>query len=698
MYLLVEFEGPNIYLRCLLSLRSKVLAEQAFALTHLVRISFERGDKYKFDSFPGLSDGLIDKALEIGSIFYKVNWELTYNQHDSVENIHLLDAINGTSDILDRIPVLTPKDVSDDTIEARDLELLNNCTEAILTIRNMVLLPDNANYMSDSASLRDLLCIILSLPNLELLVEIKHYALDIAELITPNLVLASDHPLYISIVHQLQSSDRGMMLTALRALARISMNLETTNTLGGIPAETLRGIINWMFLNDEDLIDACLDFLYQYTAVAANVDALLAAINPESLVTHLVRLLAHGARKNSHTLALHPAIVQSPQSNVAPMPRDLLRKLLTMDEPHRCQAWLRGFFEEDSESVITQMTVWQAYQTAFAEPVKQSGRQMINPSDFIKYVSTVFPGAQAQIIKEQDGKKFVIRGIRPRPAPLGMDHRVYYPCQWVSRTQDDRTVVCGAAYNNADEMHRHILKYHFPTHEGTGGREPDLAKQVRCCWRRCGQFDGKPEDYKIVALHARVHASYRPPPPPLNAHIPASSSSAVASAPSPVVTSSGGGSSSGSSASNMAVKSYIIPATTITLQSEMTATTVDERNVTQAVGVPLSACLVLCNMARNLAKRKKNNGRHHAYNSDSSDDDYNDGREAASDEISSVPGGWNERLFRPVLPRLMEILTENAPLVCLSYHYLIFFLFRGGGICPRQRMGVCSMKVKVKYT
>ena len=107
--------------------------------------------------------------------------------------------------------------------------------------------------------------------------EIKNLALDIAEQITPNMVLGTEDPLYKTLLSQMVSDDRGTILTALRALGRISVNLEATNMLGEVPAPVLQRISSWILLNDDEMIDACLDFLYQYTAVVTNLDHLLLA-------------------------------------------------------------------------------------------------------------------------------------------------------------------------------------------------------------------------------------------------------------------------------------------------------------------------------------------------------------------------------------------------------------------------------------
>jgi chromatin structure-remodeling complex subunit RSC9 len=95
----------------------------------------------------------------------------------------------------------------------------------------------------------------------------------------------------------------------------------------------------------------------------------------------------------------------------------------------------------------------------------------------------------------------------------------------------------------------------------------------------------------------------------------------------------------------------------MTVTFEETMTVRDERNPNhppQAAGIPLSAALVLRNIARNVVKTE------------------------AEEEIlkkqteTGERGGWNEILFRPLLPRLFEILAENRAMVCFLSRTLTF--------------------------
>ncbi len=429
-------DGPNIYIRCLGALRSGLPSEEAFALSHLVKISFERGDKYKFESFPGLAEGLVDKALQVGSLFYHdVDWKVSYDLETDESDIGELDGVNGTPDILERIAQLRPKETIDyiQTEEFTDQLIL--ITEAALTVRNMVTLPENASFITDFPPCRDFLCVALNLPEHDAVVELKHCALDIAEQLTPYLSLGDDDPLYQTLLRQLDSVDRGTILTALRAVGRISMNMTQMNRLGSVPANVLQSVMHWLLLNDDELMDACLDFLYQYTAVTANVERLLRSVRSESLVSHLVRLLSHGAKRGYKELVLQPERKLPATEDVLALPPDLVARLVATDEPERCYMWLRCVFEEDPDASITQIAIWQAYQSTFLQPVQQSNRTMLGAAEFIRNVAHVYHGAGAQIQKEQTPQgdvqqKFVIKGIRPRVRPISPEGREFFRCQW----------------------------------------------------------------------------------------------------------------------------------------------------------------------------------------------------------------------------------------------------------------------------
>ncbi|PNY25459.1 Chromatin structure-remodeling complex subunit rsc9 [Tolypocladium capitatum] len=612
------FDGPNIYTRCLNALRSGIPAEQAFALNHLVKISFERGDKYRFDAFPGLAEGLVEKALEIGSLFYHVAWTISWDAFVDSNEIGCLDGNDGTHDILERIKNLVEINVPEALHTEAYADKLVLITEAVLTIRNMVTLSENAQNMSDFNPLKDLVCIIMHLPAKDSLIELKQMALDIAEQLTPFMILAADDPLFRTLLTQLSSDDRGTILTALRALARISVNLEATNKLPDVTGEALKRIGNWLLLNDDELIDACLDLLYQYTAVVPNVDNLIRSTVPENLVDHLVRLLSHGARKVQRELILAPEQKLPSRDEIAPVPEDLLQEMVKLDEPDRVHRWVKCFFEEDDDSFVTQLAAWQAYQSAFVGPLKAIGKAMITPADFIRSSTSVYKNSNAQVLREpgEPQQKFIIHGIRARPRPLSFDGVEYGRCLWATNP-DRKNEKCGQFYLKSEQMWNHIMTSHLGEDQNEDGQFANVEKEFKCTWGECNKFE------RPTRMHLQHFARH------INTHV-------LALLP---------GSEGPAKRPN---KSWVIPAKTISVTYEETMTIRDERNPNapaQAAGIPLSAVLVLRNIARNVVKT-----------------DVEQELVKLQQKRGTERGGWNERLFRSAMPRLFEILAENRAL------------------------------------
>ncbi|KUJ12431.1 uncharacterized protein LY89DRAFT_785796 [Mollisia scopiformis] len=604
------FDGPNIYVRCLQALRSGIFSEQNYALHHLVKISMERGDKYRFEGFPGLAEALVEKVMEVASLFFKVNWQVAYTEEEMMSGPYMLNGIDGTPDILLRMAKHAKLYVDDNIYTAEFADKMLQINEAALTLRNMVMLEDNALYVSDLAPLRDLLSIVLNLPVVDSVVELKHYALDIAEQITKYLHFDETDPLYISLLAQLQSDDRGAILTSLRAISRISMQLEENNLLKGVPATAIQNIIDWTLLNDEDLAHACLDFLYQYTAVVDNVDFLLANVQVEPLVNQLVRLLAYGARHAEREYALtRDGRVPAPQ-RIAPLPRDLLPQLIKLDEPERSSQWLRCLFEEDPEESITQIALWQAYQACFTPTVSETGHALLPAADFIKNVSTTFGDKAAAQVQPGVVQKFIIKGIRMRSAPVGLNGEEALGCKW--KIKENSPELCREYFMSPEEVHKHILKAHLGGVEKENGQwENKFGRQYTCLWTGCTRFKTAPATTLLqMANHIKVHL----PPKPVGRK-------GVDDGPPPM---------------KKLKPSYIVSAPRQAFSYQVTAT--DDRQ--DAAGIPLSAVLVLRNLARNLSKTEA--------------------EEAALKSEGGV--SWVDRLFKPVEQRLFEVMTHNKSL------------------------------------
>ena len=475
-----------------------------------MKISHERGDKYKFDAFPNLAEGLVEYVLGISSLFYEVDWEICYSEDR--HGLNILDGINGTPDILQKLQHLKRVDRVDDMESNALAHKLTKTLEAGLTIRNLSFLEDNAKYLSEMPQLRDFLSIALNLPALPMVSEMKHYALEIAEQVTKYWSMDEFDPLYRSLIAQIdEGQDRGAILIALRAISRISMIREERNLLRGIPVSVVRQLCEWVFLEDDELVGACLDFFYQFTAVPENLAFLLSNSNDiplPSLIAQLARLLQHNSTTQHVNKLTSHAVSVTAATEIPSVPDDLLREFLKFDEPDRSNHWLRSVFEEDPESFITQIQLWQAYQFRFTEHTS-SQVQLLPAAEFIKNVSTIFVGANAQVVNGPS-PKFIIKGIRPRHAPVDLKQRPYSRCLWKAPDSGP----CTEFFMQPKTMFNHIASSHLGIDRNEDGSwnlaSGSQAAQCPpdCFWADCRQFSKRdgvmPTAYEL-GMHVKTH-------------------------------------------------------------------------------------------------------------------------------------------------------------------------------------------------
>jgi len=392
------FPGPSIYNRTLSSLQSGVPEEVQYALHHLVKISHERGDKYRFDQFTGLAEALLEKVLEVSQLYYGFKWRISYSE-DMSSDSDVLNVLSmaGTQDLLDKISTHRPLDIQDDVRSADFTKLLGNINEAGLVLRNMVIMDENAWYLARMPLVRDVITIVLQLPSKAATVELQHYLLEIAESLTKFFTLGAKDPLYVSLLAQLESQDRGIIITTLRALSRISMNYPVPNRLPSIPTQSLRHICDWLLVEDEELRIACLDFLYMYTAITDNVKYLLKHIDMQSLIATLIRALMQGATPQETRERPNTTKKKSQGAEAPPkLSKSIVEQLCQIsDEKEQSSQWLQTCFEADPEGEITQLALWSAYNDAFSQaPLR---KPLMPAKDFITNVSQTFANAQAQV-------------------------------------------------------------------------------------------------------------------------------------------------------------------------------------------------------------------------------------------------------------------------------------------------------------
>lgn len=179
---------------------------------------------------------------------------------------------------------------------------------------------------------------------------------------------------------------------------------------------------------------------------------------------------------------------------------------------------MRCCFEEDPDADITQIALWQSYQSRFTEYVPK-GRPLLAAADFIKNVSVAFSNASAMVIPvPPNSQKFIIKGIKPRSTPLSPKGVEYLACKWTVNPDHPLAAGvggtgytrCPAMLPTAGDLFSHILDVHLsPPAPGTS------ARPLVCAWADCTRFPPPGDlDRRRVIGHVRTHM---PDPPNVKA-------------------------------------------------------------------------------------------------------------------------------------------------------------------------------------
>lgn len=297
-----DHQGASLMMRITMGLRSCLPDEVAYALTNLVRISYDAGDSLKADDYPGMTEALVSELSALTAL------------------------VRGLSKSVDTIEI------------PENSKKLDRILEAALILRNMSINAENAKFMSSLKLFRDTLVDGISVPCRSTLTELKHYCLDIVEALCPFLPLIENRSLFRGLVDGLDSDDRGILIASLRGITRL-VHRDETNQVKSIGLELVRRVQDCLVLEDEELLLACLDFLYQYTAVDENVAILMSQPTALDFLKQLKRLLLHQAQDFYTEYHLRPRRQQIPPAQIPHLPPEIVNELLGSPEPERATKW-----------------------------------------------------------------------------------------------------------------------------------------------------------------------------------------------------------------------------------------------------------------------------------------------------------------------------------------------------------------------
>ncbi|CAG8568141.1 2618_t:CDS:2 [Ambispora gerdemannii] len=365
--------------RMLLALRSTLPNEVDWAFKRLTKFSHECSDSFHVDKIPGLVDALLvfvapffEDCAKLSDISKPVSTE---------EDPMNLDGDDSNSVSMN--PFF-------DSIESQQYH--QRVLQAFLIIRNFSFLEHNMRLMAAYKPLRKYLIEGLKLKIFGNFIELRHYCLDIVENICPYVILKGlDDPFMTTIPTLLYSNDKALIMGGIRSMTRLALNESNITVLRDIEAKTVQRMIELLLIEDEELVAAVLDLLYQFSDLHEDMAYRIAQCTPGNFVRLMIRFMRWQAFDT----------VKAAYDDIMPIvPKlQLSGPFVDLPEPYRTIEWLKIVYEYVPNESLLQTEVWFAYREQFFN----SPTPMMPAAEVIKHVTAAFPKAVAMMVTRSDG-------------------------------------------------------------------------------------------------------------------------------------------------------------------------------------------------------------------------------------------------------------------------------------------------------
>ncbi|KAF9963822.1 Chromatin structure-remodeling complex protein rsc9 [Mortierella alpina] len=426
--------------RILLALKSELPNEIDWAFSRLISLSFE-WNEFSLNMIPGL----MNELLSFAQPFF--DWWSTLELRD-------------IEDLLD-----------EDVLIMCDTHNMERVLQVFHILRNLSFLDHNAIILTEHSAFRKMLQQGLSMPSSTQLDELRIYCLDTLESLSIHITLRSKFDLYLRELHKLlQTSDKALILGSLRALTRLAANEHNEKILSDIDPEIIERISQLLLIQDEELIGATLDYLYQFSSFHGDTAVQIAKNFPGNIVSALVRFLPWGSPKS-----LPPPVTVDPAQQI-------------LHEPYRALHWLQSNFESNPNSYIYESELFKLYQTKFLVH-----GPMLRSPDLVTVSRVGFPKMETSYITPGEGMQpvQVIKGIAKKHWIdfSGADDRIM--CRWIG---------CQTVVSTESELFQHAVQEHI---------SPGMGLYT-CQWLSCRRFTTPTHDRQQVIKHLKTHFPLTP--------------------------------------------------------------------------------------------------------------------------------------------------------------------------------------------
>ncbi|KAH8548593.1 hypothetical protein BGW37DRAFT_505492 [Umbelopsis sp. PMI_123] len=501
-------------IRITLALKSRLPNEVDWAFNNLVRLSFA-SDNFNFGYMPQLLDSLVRFAEPFFQKYvflpsgYDLNAANTAQSKDGDSQLNGtpmegVEQENGTaiapSTTQDENfeysspsdPILSQNvdtETDDHLFNSKEYqESLERVLQVLHILRNASFLESNKRIISQSRNLPTMLIKGLAFSGRAQYIELSRHCLDILENIAPCVVLKNRvDPYLVSLSRLVFTNDKALILGATKALTRVAIT-EVNEKIFAIPdLDLLKRMIEFLFVNDEELLYATLEYLYQHTSLHSDLATELLNLYPGNLIGLLTGFLFYNSSivPNGTIANTNTMIVTEQQQDGGPPPATKgssipdLTNYAQLDEPYRCLGWVKDKLESSGpDDTLTLNEVYKTYQLRF------ENNKPLGIKEFYTVLKIALP--QANQPAELDLESVKLHNIKYK---LTLE----FSCLW----QD-----CKEGFISEKELHQHILEKHIP--------KSDEPTQYTCKWMSCNRFSTPVPNRQVVLSHLRIHFAPKP--------------------------------------------------------------------------------------------------------------------------------------------------------------------------------------------
>ncbi|CAO3590736.1 unnamed protein product [Absidia cylindrospora] len=399
--------------------------------------------------------------------------------------------------------------------------MMEHTLQILHILRNFSFIRENAQLLAASTQLKQMM-----IKNLVLSSSHYTHCIDVLENVATYIDIGPSDNYILCLASLVYANERHVLLGSMRVLTLLSLNKNNQTALIPGSAQTADRILQLLVVNDEEVIGAALEYLYQYTRISNAFRLQLLTTHSGADIGILVSLLMAKSKffipqivKEEDDEPITPLATSMEQqlqlhdsrNTNGSFHSDLSGDLTTngssfaghgdvpcvpnlasyqeLDEPYRCLGWLKDKFElADSSSILSLDDIYLLYEIRFGH------ERALKMKDFYTVLKIAFPRTSSPtstfgITGQHESQRNTgpvlegtcVRGIQIKISILQDGSDIL--CQWTN---------CSKSFQDDISLQRHVLHDHIESSD-------DI-----CMWTDCektGPFNDKVE----IATHLRTH-------------------------------------------------------------------------------------------------------------------------------------------------------------------------------------------------